>query len=151
MSASHFRGQKKEAPPLPMDQRPFVVSRLPIGSLKPVRQRLRKDLPASDYSPFIVELFAFEDLLRYPVNVTSPAVGLTVNRLPTLAHVERPLREEANPMGGFAREYKVLLTHFGYDGLLVQKKETNSTEQVCPHRPYSSRGGVVWEFLSGQV
>ncbi len=54
-------------------------------------------------------------------------------------------------MGGFAREYKVLLTHFGYDGLLVQKKETNSTEQVCPHRPYSSRGGVVWEFLSGQV
>lgn len=88
-----------------MDQRPFVVSRNPIGSLKPVRRRLRKDLPASDYSPFIVELFAFEDLLRYPVKVTSPAVDLTVSRLPTLAHVERSLQEEANPMGGFARDF----------------------------------------------
>ncbi len=150
-TANHFRGQKKEAPPLPMDQRPFVISRLPIGSLKPVRRRLRRDLPASDYSPFIVELFALEDLLRYPVRVTSPAIGLTANRLPTLAHVERPLPRGSEPHGGICKMLKSLAHPLRLWRLVGgMADESQTTGQVCPHRPYSGRWEYGWDSWYGE-
>jgi hypothetical protein len=37
-----------------------------MASLSKFRHRPSPNLPASDYSPFMVELFTFADLLRYP-------------------------------------------------------------------------------------
>lgn len=70
---SDFRGQKKEAPPLPLSQRPFAIQSTLIRVNEPFRRRLQKNLPASDHSPFIVELFTFADLTAIPERCFLPA------------------------------------------------------------------------------
>ena len=66
--ACDFRGQKKEAPPLPMNQDPNSrlqsVLSLPC---KPLRCRLHGNLRSSPYGRFTAELFAARDLLSSPV------------------------------------------------------------------------------------
>jgi len=61
-----FRGQKKEAPPYPRAEGRSPPGPALSGLPRHSRRRLHGNLPASPYGPFIVELFAFGDLLRYP-------------------------------------------------------------------------------------
>lgn len=94
-----FQGAEERSSSLTHEPRLFAVAERPIGFLPPIRRRLPKNSPASDYSPFVVELFTVDDLRPSPNLVTGPVPSVTRQKLPTPAHVERTHRVGREPRG----------------------------------------------------
>ena len=102
LNGRHFRGQNVETSPYRQADG-LLAATLGLSAAAPlVWHRLFNSLPASDYSPLIVELFTPRDLPWSPKQSRSGMACYQAHGSRRRPYVERPQRE-ANPADGFGR------------------------------------------------